>query len=113
MRKRWREICNEYLKAFCERHEFQYDPDGWVGADPGTICIVGDFFFGMDDIRYDVDKQIPGDKIIEWYDYNLRVFELQQEGAKIANINYPSWCNGAPRYSEGQLKKFEKKCLKK
>ena len=55
----WKDVCNEYLEAFCWKHGYTYDKYVWVGDDPGTVANIGDLFVGMDDIRYDIDNNIP------------------------------------------------------
>lgn len=95
-------MCNEYLKAFCERHEYEYDPD-WVGGDIGTIAIVGDYFVSMDVIRYDVDNNIDEKQFLKWYDYTLLLESLDLP----RKINYSSWCKGAPLpYNNEQIEKI-------
>ena len=88
----WKDVCNEYLETFCKKHEYTYEPDMWVGSDPGTVANIGDLFVGMDDIRYDVDNNIPESYFEKWYWKNLEVYELT--GCNY--INYPSYCEGAP-----------------
>ena len=56
IRDSWREVCDEYLLAFCEKHEYDYDDAYWVGDDPGTIACVADIFVGMDEMRYAVQS---------------------------------------------------------
>ena len=88
----WRDVCNEYLETFCWKHEYQYDPDMWIGNDPGTIVEVCDMFVKMDDIRYDVDNNVPEEYFAKWYWKGLDVYELTGENY----MNYPSYCKGAP-----------------
>lgn len=90
--KQWEVICNAYLKAFCKKHEYSYEPDMWVGSDPGTIANVCDMFVSMDDIRYDIDHDIPEGIFAEWYWKGIDVYELTGEHY----MNYPSYCKGAP-----------------
>ena len=89
---RWKEICNYYLKLFCDKHEFSYEPDCWVGSDPGTIANISDMFVSMDNIRYDIDNDIPEEKFEKWYWKNLDVYELTGENY----MNFESYCKGAP-----------------
>ena len=88
----WKDLCNEYLEEFCNRHEFKYEKDAWIGDDPGTIVMVGDMFVNMDDIRYDVDNDVPEEYFCKWYWKGLDVYELTGE----KYMNYPSYCKGAP-----------------
>ena len=106
----WREVCDAYLLAFCEKHEYDYDDAYWIGDDPGTIACVADIFVGMDEMRYDIDADVPEELFLKWYDYSLEVHEAEmnwRERHKVCefiHINYPSFCKGAPLpYTEKQL----------
>lgn len=88
----WKDVCNEYLDTFCEKHSYTYDKYVWLGGDPGTIANIGDLFVSMDDIRYDIDNDIPENYFEKWYWKGLEVYELT--GQKY--MNYPSYCEGAP-----------------
>lgn len=104
LQKEFRDIANTYLYSFCVKHEFEYEADAWVGGDVGDVAQVGDYFFGFDDIRYDIDNQIEGDKILEWHDYNVRLGVL----GCTKKINYQNWCKGCPLpYTEEELQKIE------
>lgn len=99
----WRDVCNEYLETFCKKHGYTYEPDMWVGDDPGGITEVCDMFVHLDDIRYDVDNDVPEDYFAKWYWKGLEVYELT--GKKY--MNYPSYCKGAPDgWTEERLEKI-------
>ena len=101
--KWWVSMCNDYLKEFCERHEYTYEPDAWVGDEAGTIVCINDMFISMNDIRYDVDNQVPLEKFEKWYWKGLDVFEL----TGIHYMNYPSYCKGAPdEWDDERLEKI-------
>ena len=42
LRLSYNAVCNAYLAAFCEKHGYDYEPDAWVGDDPGGIAEVGE-----------------------------------------------------------------------
>lgn len=89
----WKDVCNEYLETFCLKHEYHYEPDMWVGNDPGTIaCVNDEMFVGMDTIRYDIDNNIPEKYFSKWYWKGLDVYEVTGEHY----MNYQSYCKGAP-----------------
>ena len=115
LQKKWADVCNEYLRKFCEKHEFDYETAYWVGDDPGTIACVADIFVGMDEMRYDIDNNVPEDKFLKWYDYSLDVYNIEsdyhekQDIKSFIHINYPSFCKGAPLpYTEEDLDSFRK-----
>ena len=88
----WRDVCNEYLETFCKKHEYIYEPDMWVGNDPGTIAMIGDMFVSIHDIRYDIDNDVD-EKLFEmWYWKSVDVYELTHNNY----MNYESYCKGAP-----------------
>lgn len=90
----WEKVCHRYLFAFCRRHDYTYDPDNWIGGDVGTTIEVCDMFIHMDDIRYDVDNNVPVSLFAEWYWKDLEVYELTDGREKY--MNFPSYCKGAP-----------------
>ena len=88
----WKEICNNYLFEFCNKHEYAYEPDCWIAGDPGTIVNIGDMFVSMENIRYDIDNDVPGHYFENWYWKSLEVYELTGQNY----INYKSYCEGCP-----------------
>ena len=111
----WREVCDAYLLAFCEKHEYDYDDAYWVGDEPGTLAYVSDLFVGMEEIRYDIDNDVPEEMFLKWYDYSLDVYNIEsdyhekQDIKSFIYINYPSFCKGAPLpYTNEDLDSFKK-----
>lgn len=104
LKERYRNICNEYLHRFCIKQGYHYEADdAWVAGNAGGCATIGDYVFGFDEIRYDIDNDIPKGKIIEWYDYTLETSELDLP----LRINYPSYCKGAPLpYSKEKIEEI-------
>lgn len=94
--ERWNELCNEYLKEFCDKHEWQYEPDMWVAGNIGTIVMIGDMFVSMNNIRYDIDNNVPTDYFAKWYWKSIEISDLT-DGAE-NYMNYENYCKGAPDY---------------
>lgn len=95
LQQQWQEICNDYLREFCHRHDYTYDPQYWIGSPEGigTIAWIGDtMLVDMEDLRYDVDNQVPVDKFEKWY---WKQLELNELGIEVW-LNYRSYCLGAP-----------------
>ncbi len=102
LKLKYEEACDGYLREFCSKNGFDYEPDMWVAGDVGTIAMVGDMFVTMSDIRYDVDNNIPNGKFYTWYWKNLELHEYD-----IPYMNYESYCNGAPdKYTDVEMKKI-------
>ena len=95
--------CNSMLHSFCYRHGFLYEQDCWVGGEPGGMASIGDFFFDMATIWYDVTEEPDTEELLKWQDYCCRLYAL---GVK-KDINFRSWCMGAPRMSEESLERME------
>ena len=68
LKERYKNICNEYLQRFCTKHGYHYEPDdAWIAGDAGGCAKIGDYVFGFDEIRYDIDNDVPKGKILDWY----------------------------------------------
>ena len=103
--ERWNDICNEYLKEFCDKHEWQYEPDMWVAGSIGTIVMIGDMFVSMNNIRYDIDNNVPTDYFAKWYWKSIEISELT-DGAE-NYMNYENYCKEAPDYwTEERIQKI-------
>ena len=94
LKSEWQILCSMYLRKFCDKHEYEYEPDCWVANNPGTIACVNDMFVSMEDIRYDVDNDIPEEYFEKWYWKSVDVYGLV--GEKF--MNYASFCKGCPDY---------------
>lgn len=104
LKKRHKEVCEEYLKTFCENYDFTYDNDSWVANDCGTIACVGDMFFDFNDvIKYCVDHNLKNvSELFEWYDYCIDAGTLN-----INNVpNFRSWHKGAPRIDSKTIRRL-------
>ena len=96
--------CNEYLRLFCEKHDFDYEEakESWVANCVGDVTCVGDIFVGMQTIITDIEMDAPEEEFIKWYDYNLVAHEFG-----FATPNFESWLRGCPRVSEEAFKKLQ------
>ena len=104
LKRQFKEIAEAYLKAFCEKHCYEYEENAWIGGRVGEVAVLGNDFYDLNDIRYDIDNNIPAGEIEKWTDYILRLEELDCP----KKINFQSWCKGAPLpYSEDMLNDIE------
>lgn len=102
LKQNYEQACNDYLKAFCDMYELQYEGDeAWVARQHGTLAYIGDYYFNFDDIRLCVDRRIPWNEVISWYDYNTQVHDIGLDC-----INLESWIMGAPRASRETIDHF-------
>ena len=77
----------EYVNLFCNKHDMELD--FWVADLSGTVGSFGDYFFGFEDIRLDLETNQPEEEIFKWYEANLELGMKNQSG-----INYYSWIKG-------------------
>ena len=96
--------CNEYLRLFCEKHDFDYEEakESWVANCVGDVTCVGDIFVGMQTIITDIEMDAPEEEFIKWYDYNLVANEFG-----FTTPNFDHWLRGCPRVSEESVKKLQ------
>lgn len=99
LKENYVKACNDYLKAFCEKHGFDYEDakGSWVAGIVGGTCMCGDFFVNMEDMVLDVESGTDENEYFKWYDYFCESSELG-----VFSPNYSSWLKGYPRLSEQQ-----------
>jgi hypothetical protein len=88
LRKDFNTARDNYAKAFCEKHEFVLEFDNyWIGE-----CILGvsDYYVNLEDLMYDIDKDIDKGIFFKWYDYSI-----EQHYKGVPSVNYKSYINGA------------------
>lgn len=92
--------CNEYLKLFCAKHDFDFDDarDSWVGGDVGGVVMCGDYYVDMATIIADIDNDAPKEEFIKYYGYCIDVAEFE-----LPTPNFNSWLAGCPRTSSDTL----------
>ena len=96
--------CNEYLRLFCEKHDFDYEEakESWVANCVGDVTCVGDIFVGMQTIITDIEMDAPKEEFIKWYDYNLVANEFG-----FTTPNFDHWLRGCPRVSDEAFKRLQ------
>lgn len=90
--------CNNYVREFIKKHEFDTCDAYWVGDDVGGIFAISDYFFDMDTIRIDIDENPDESELLEWYDYRLDAMDYG-----LITPNYHSWIHGCPRLSSEEM----------
>jgi hypothetical protein len=102
LKQNYENACNAYLRAFCKKHGFDYEPDAWVAGEAGTVACVADYYVDMQTIIVDIDGNAPESEFAEWYDYCVRAGSLG-----CATPNFKSWLKVCPIRSESELKQLE------
>lgn len=96
--------CNEYLRLFCEKHDFDYEEakDSWVGGSIGEITMCGDYYVAMPTIIADIEMDAPEEEFLKWYGYNLVANEFG-----FTTPNFDHWLRGCPRVPQESFDKLE------
>lgn len=95
--------CNEYLRLFCEKHDFDFEDakESWVRNKVGEVVCVGDYFVDMNAIITDIERNAPEHEFCDWYYYNIEAHEFN-----LPAPNFDSWLMGCPRTSEETFAKL-------
>ena len=83
-------IVKRYVASFCWKHDLDIENYSWVGGRVGEVLEVSDFYFGFDDIRMDIDKELTERTIFDWYYATLEHANCPEH----VNINLDSWVMG-------------------
>jgi len=81
---RYNEIISEYLARFAEKQGLELDEDDMQSDFFGFYD--GFYIFSINDIRLDIDRNVPEGEIKKWDDMNRKSRQY---------INYRSWLMGA------------------
>lgn len=78
------------VEMFCKKQESQLI--SIIGDEICGVYSIGDNFFNLNDIYYDMKENKPKGLIFEWQDY---VTDYRLRKVSIGYINYQSYCMGA------------------
>ncbi len=98
LKKSYKSICKEYIKAFAEKHKYECEP-----YSSNEIICFGDYYVSMATIRTDIDMDAKEDEFIKWYDYTLRLGALGCTGIP----NFENWLRRCPIRSEEEILEME------
>lgn len=90
--------CNELLKRFSSKYEFDECNCYWVADNAGDIACVGDYFFSCEAMKVALKANLSWSELMEWYDYTI-----DSEAFHLITPNLESWVKGCPRASAEQL----------
>ena len=96
---KYKKLCEEYLRLFCEKHEYQNE--GWVADEHGGTAMCSDLYISFETIKTDIDTNADEGEFIKYYDYTLEAAEF---GLNVPN--FKSWLKGCPRTSEESFQKM-------
>lgn len=82
---KYNSLISEYLARFADKHSLSLDEGDDMQSDFFGFC-EGTYIFSINDIRLDIDKDVPAGEIKEWDDMNWKSRQY---------INYRSWLMGA------------------
>lgn len=76
-----------YVLLFCSKHGFDVNDCYWVNEEVGRVLSCADHFFNFDDVRFDIDRNLPEHTIMDWYDSQLKARETGEP-----TMNLQSYC---------------------
>ena len=91
----YEQAVKNYVEFFCIKQQLEFDY--WVADQIGTVANFGDYWFNLEDIRYDIDKEIDANTIMEWQNY-----AVEHE----SKVNYSSYVAGA-RWNQLRMTNYE------
>ena len=103
LKANYKNACDDYLEAFCEKHGFDRGNSRWIADRPGEIADVGDYCVDMQTIADDINLDAPEEEFFKWYDYTI---EMGMLGA-LRIPNFRSWIKGCPRKSREEIDKLK------
>ena len=104
LKENYEKACNEYLKAFCEKHGFDFQDSYWIGDRIGEIADVCSYCVDMQTIVDDINFYAPEDGFLKWYEYTL---DMRLLGAG-TTPNFRSWIRNCPRHSPMKIKELKR-----
>ena len=89
----------EYTDRFLYKHGFTVEDDSfeWINM-VGGIALVNDYYISFNDMRTDIDRNVPENKFFDWYEYRL---ELAMMGAH--DCTYEMYLDDKLPYTDEQL----------
>lgn len=102
LNERFESVCDEYLEAFCLKHDLSMYYN-WVGNEVGGVVTIGDYFINFDDIRLDIDKNVPELCFFQWYYVALDY--VNEHGTTEGCVNYKTYLSYFMGFSYGKESK--------
>lgn len=89
----FRHLCNNYVEEFAKKHvdvigQIRSSIDNvWIGNHYGEYAFLNDYIVDFNDIRYDIDYNVPKEKYFQWRE---KKDEADRNHRKF--LNYESFC---------------------
>lgn len=96
------QLCDEFVKVFCEKHDMDYAETSWAADEIGGTLEYGDYYIPYEDIITDLMMDAECDCIWKYNEYILRCAFLG-----IKTPNYKSYLRGCPIVSDDKLCELE------
>jgi len=95
LKTQYESICNEWVGKFATKQGLNFE--GWVGGEVGGIAdFIGQYYFNISDIVFDLTTKQPKDLILTWQDDSVEYMSANTENYP---INYKSYTLGL-RYDQ-------------
>lgn len=101
---KYRGICNEYLRLFCEKYGLEYSPDAWRDNQTGGSAKIGDVCVDMTELVTDCNEGAGKNEYFRWREYNWEVAWLN-----LATMSYREWLSGKPRIPQEDIDRIKKR----
>lgn len=88
-------ICDEYAKKFAKKQQLTFDY--WIADTKEIACFNDEYFFGIGDIRLDLDTGQPKGLIMRWQEDGVANHFANPKSDY--NMNYASYTKGL-RYED-------------
>lgn len=83
-----------YIEAFEAKQGYEFT-DWITDEDLGIAVFIDQYYINFDDLRHDIDNDVPKGLIFQYFDDGLEWYEKHGVDACIKKINYRSYVMGA------------------
>lgn len=92
LKSRYEAICEEYRKLFLEKQGFDAENCYWVADEVGGVLSCNEeYYFNIDEIRYDIDNDIEVGLILQAQDDFM---DARYKNDTTPHINYKNYVKG-------------------
>ena len=95
-------IADDYMCAWCLKHEYDYDAISRMDDDY-RVCEAGDIYLSLDDVRYDINNNLPENVFEDYYWYASDVAMYAPD----ISITLPQYNAGYRPFTRIELEKLK------